>query len=410
MRLALLLLAASGLSADFDAKLWRHRRAITAVEPVTRLALPPAIFGQAQPSLGDLRVVSSAGAEVPYLLTVAQARTQTQAVPVRLVNRESRNGALRATLEFDGQQVHNRLTLVVTRQDFRSKVLVEASEDGRAWATVRRAAFVFRYRGDDGQLAEHLTIHYPDSRRRRLRLTLEDWPVAAEFQGVQLESATANEARRAVVWEGAPRAVESGARKRSCYQFHTGSMAPYDRLTVRPAVTSTAAAAAPASFHRSVMVETSRDGQRWMWVATGALYRTEHDESLTVELPEAVTPELRLCIFQGDDVPLQVEAVRVEGVQREVTFRAAPQTQYWLYHGNPVAMPPSYDLARTAGAELAGAALAGSWGAAEGNPQYVGPAPPVVPWTDRYPAVLYSGLALAVAGLGWLALRLLRSA
>ena len=400
-----LLCAVCGLTADlfadFDPPSWKRRQRITVAEPVTRVRLDAQVYADAAASLADLRVTRD-GAEVPYLLSVAQAQMETAVVSARLMNRESRQGTLMATIEFEGRQVHNRLELEVTREDFRTKVRVEASDDGRVWAVVRAGAYVFRYKTGDGRVAEHLTIQYPDSRRRLVRLTVEEWPDAAQFTGVRVTRDTSRSARRSVLWQAASGMAVTTVKKTSCAVVDTGTAAPRDRLLVEPG-------AEPAVFHRSVTLEESLDGKSWSWLAAGALYRTAGDSSLAVEFSETRSPWLRVCVFQGDDAPLRFARVQVEGLDREATFRGAAAGEYWLYYGAARAAAPSYDLARTAGAEFWAAARVGALGAAEANPGYVAPAAPVLPWSDRYPVLLYAGLGVAVLGLGWMALKLLRS-
>ncbi|MCX6605167.1 MAG: hypothetical protein NTV52_16425, partial [Acidobacteria bacterium] len=133
------------------------------------------------------------------------------------------------------------------------------------------------------------------------------------------------------------------------------------------------------------------------------------EESLAVSFTETQLPWQRLCVFQGDDEAVVLESVKLSGVDREVFFRSEGAGSYWLYSGAGGARAPEYDLARTAGAEFWGSAQAGKLGAREANPGYR-PAPePVTPWTERFPGLLYGVMGVAVVGIGWMALRLLKS-
>lgn len=384
--------------AAFVPQRWLYRQRIATAGAVTRLALDRAVYDGAGDSLADLRVVRD-GAEVPYLLDAAYAKQQTTEAPVRVVNKETRAGTLYATLELDASpEPHNQLQLAVTRDDFRSQLSIEASDDGRTWATVRQAAYIFRYRTDDGQAAEHTTLRYPDSRRRYLRLAIAQWPNAAEFTGASVRRDASTSASRSEIWSAREPAVE--ARNRStCAVFATGTRTPRD--------TAVLAIAQPPTFHRSVTVEQSEDGRRWSWLGTGALYRISGEESLTVTFPETRAPQQRLCVFQGDDQAVKITSVQLLGVDRVVAFRSDGPGGYWLYYGATNAARPEYDLAQTAGRSFFASAQAGSLGAREANPAYQAPVQPLPPWTERYPALLYTVLALAVGGLGWLALRLL---
>jgi hypothetical protein len=380
---------------------WRYRQRITTAPgvPVTRVTVDRAVYDGAAVGLEDLRVMRDGSVEVPYLLTVANASEGTKEFPVRVVNQEWRAGSLAATLELPGREPHNELRLNVTRLDFRSRVLVEASEDGRGWATVRQAAYIFRYRADDGQVVEHTTLHYPDSRRRYLRVTLSDWPDPAGLGGATVFFNHAAEARRSPIWSGDQWATTASG----CMVFDTGTTAPRDRAGLTPT------AGGPPVFHRSVSIEESADGKSWSWLGAGAIYRIRGEESLAVDFPETRSRWHRLCIFQGNDQPVRLSRVQLSGVDRVVSFRSQEPGAYWLYYGAPSAPAPVYDLARTAGEEFTSAAGAGALSAREANPAYRAPAAPARPWTERYPALLYAVMGVAVGGLGWMALRLLRA-
>jgi len=401
-KLSLAGLAAGLLTAAFAPEGWLYRQKVEVAGPVTRVTLDRELYAGAAGSLEDLRVVRD-GVEVPYLLRVAHAVRVGGEVGVRVVNRETRGESLFVTLEFVGKIVlHNQVRLEVSREEFRSQVKIEGSDDGRQWGTVRQGAYIFQYKTDGGQLARHTTLRYPDSRRRFLRLTLSGWPEASEFTGATVWSDTSAEGRRSEIW-GVSRPSYETKNRTTCTVLDTGSRAPRDtaRMTV---------AAGREQFYRSVTVEHSLDGKAWAWAGAGAIYRVAGEESLAVTFAETQFPWQRLCVYQGDDEAVLLESVKLSGVDREVFFRSAVAGGYWLYAGaTAAAKGPEYDLARTAGAEFWGSAQAGKLGAREANPGYKPPPEPVKPWTERFPGLLYTVMGVAVVGIGWMALRLLRT-
>ncbi len=379
---------------------WLYRQRITTASPVTRITLDKAVYDGAAFSLADLRVIRD-GNEVPYLLTVAGAQRQFGLAPVRIVNKESRAGVLFVTLELNTSDPHNQLQLAVTREDFRSQLTIEASDDGRQWSTVRRSAYIFRYRADDGQIVEHTTLRYPDSRRRYVRLAIAGWPDPERFTGASVLFDRASQASRSEIWSFANRTAPAITITRStCLVLNTGTRAPRDRAELTMADTG--------PFHRGVTIDEGSDGKVWSHHGSGAIYRIRGEESLSLDFPETRLPFQRVCIYQGDDKPVTPTGIRLLGIDRAVTFRSEAAGTYWLYYGKASAEAPSYDIARTAGDEFA-TAKAGSLSAREPNPAYKPPPAPVLPWTERFPGLLYAVLAVAVAGLGWMALRLLRS-
>ena len=400
-KLSLLIFGVGLLGAAFLPERWLYRQKVEVAGAVTRVTLDRDTYAGAAGALGDLRVVRD-GVEVPYLLRVAHATRVGGELEVRVVNKETRGGSLFVTLEFLGKAVlHNQVNLVVSRPEFRSQVKIEGSDDGRQWGTVRQGAYIFQYQTDGGQAATHTTLGYPDSRRRFLRLTLSGWPDASEFTGATVWSDTSLEARRTEIWSVERPKYETKNRT-SCTVLETGSWAPRDtaRVTV---------AAGRERFYRSVTVEHSVDGKSWGWAGAGAIYRVPGEEGLAVTFAETQLPWQRLCVFQGDDEAVLLDSVKLSGVDREVVFRSEGPGGYWLYSGASGARAPEYDLARTAGAEFGSSALGGKLGAREANPGYKPPPEPVKPWTERFPGLLYGVMGVAVVGIGWMALRLLKT-
>lgn len=396
MRLLTLLSCALVLAAAFVPARWRYRQRIVTAGPVTRVVLDRAVYDGAAPGLDDLRVGRDGAGEVPYLLRLAGAGAETLTRTVQIVNQEWRAGALSATLELEGQ--HNELLLDISRVDFRSRVAIEASDDGKQWALLRRAAYIFRYTADDGRVVEETTLRYPDSRRRYVRLTLSDWPGPEGFTGASVAWNRSTEARRSEVWSGEARLEGT----RSCAVFATGTTAPRDRAVVAIAPDSV------QTFHRSATLEESEDGKSWRWLASGALYRIQGEESLALDFAETRARWMRLCVRQGDDRPVRLSRVQLLGLDRELTFRSDAPGAYWLYYGATSAVAPVYDLAQIAGTNFQASAQRGSLGAREANPGFAAEPDPR-PWTEKHPALLYTALGVAVCGLGWVALKLLRT-
>ncbi|MCX6605168.1 MAG: DUF3999 family protein, partial [Acidobacteria bacterium] len=241
-KLSLVIFGAGLLGAAFAPERWLYRQKVEVAGAVTRVTLDRDVY--AGGSLDGLRVVRD-GAEVPYLLRVAQATRVGGELEVRVVNKETRGGSLFVTLEFAGKAVlHNQVNLVVSRAEFRSEVKIEGSDDGRVWGTVRQGAYIFQYQTYGGQAATYTTVGYPDSKRRYLRLTLSGWPDAAEFTGATVWRDTSLEARRTEIW-AAQRPVYEGRSRTTCAVLETGSRAPRDTVGVT-------VAAGRERFYRSV--------------------------------------------------------------------------------------------------------------------------------------------------------------
>jgi hypothetical protein len=134
----------------------------------------------------------------------------------------------------------------------------------------------------------------------------------------------------------------------------------------------------------------------WRFVRRGVLYRIHHKnkttEALKVEDLNAPYRYLKLLIFNGDNPPIQIKGVSVYRRETRLVFQAETGERYMLLGGNPNVGGADYDLAKAVQGlddiKLPVASL--------GPPTLVAPKQPLRPWTERYSAVIWIVLILAV--------------
>ncbi len=319
-----------------------------------------------------------------------------------------RDGAASAVLDFGGRLRKTRLQLSLSGENFRRRVSVEGGEAGDEWVTIVDEAWVFAVPGPAPARYETLTlpendfpllrvvVHPGDGERGRILLRAALVPAGQEpprrEQVLEPHWTRAEDTRSRETWL----TVDLGARHQP---FHAVDLDVAD-----------------ARFFREARLEARREpaaGSGALWWAElggGAVYRLEHDGRRRECLRLAVSGRervLRLRLRNGDDRPLDIRGLSVRVPVERVVFEAAAGRSYRLAYGSP-GEAPTFDLGRTVGDAAAWAASAAdaALGPAQGNRR----AAASPPWTERHPALLWSGLLLVVVVLALLTLRALRSA
>jgi hypothetical protein len=143
-----------------------------------------------------------------------------------------------------------------------------------------------------------------------------------------------------------------------------------------------------------VEVFCSDDAKSWNYAGGGGLWKTQHQESLSLRIPEMWMRYAKLTVFNGDDQPLQIPEIQLSGLRRTILFPSATEGIYTLFSGNSRGAKPSYDLEKTLpdSIEAAPAKL----GAVKNNSEFQ---PSTKPWTDRNPMLLNSVLVVAVTAM-----------
>ena len=108
-----------------------------------------------------------------------------------------------------------------------------------------------------------------------------------------------------------------------------------------------------------------------------------------------------VVIENGDDTPIDLSAVRLDMIERDLCFDAAPG-KFTLHYGDPALVSPQYDYA-TLFRSQANATVA-TLGPEQANPAYE-PRPDDRPFTEKHPALLWVALAVVILLLAGIALR-----
>ena len=390
------------LLADFQPSGWKFRRplAIETGAQVVVLNVDRGVYSNSQPGLADLRVVSGQD-EVPYVLEKMSGSHQREEVSNRVSDQGvTPPGDLELTVDLVHSQRHNGIRLSTPRTNFRQRIGIATSEDGRRWTRVRDDGYIF----DFSQDARHVSVvyvGYPVSSRRYVRVTIHGWNDPKAVTGCSVAIEEDKPAVRDMMAELNAKPQQDPKTQSTLYTWDLGAPGiPHDALSLDVDT---------PEFERAAAVETSLDGKDWSALGQGVLFRFPKEESLRLDFSESHDRYLRLRIYNRDDRPLAVKKAALSVIRTRVKFKPAGGS-YWLYYGNADAHAPSYDLRDLLAREAPSPEATITGGAEERNPDYREKPPPARPWSEQHPGILYIVLAVAVVGMGTVTIRFLRKA
>ncbi len=375
-----------------------------AVEGPGRVAVPldRDVYAEARADLGDIRVVDDTGRRVPFVIDRDAPEPPPPLHPVVLNRAFVAGKTAIATLDF-GQKVRkSALRVSLSGANFRRRVDVEGSDDGRAFSTLLDDAWVFAI----PEVTRYETIGLPDGDHRFLRLTVHLGP--DDPRRIEIGDVTADGARApasAGEWLPVPmRAIRRDRERDTLVVLDLpGARHPFRAIELEVAT---------SAFLRAVVVEAQRVPLDWAAIGDGVVYRYESGgrfyERTRLEVGGRER-RIRLRVRDLDDAPLDVRGAAVLVPKERVLFEAQPGRVYWLAYGSQDAPAPLFDLERTMGAPDAWAAQARE--GRLGQPQRISAEPAAArPWTERHPALLWAGLVVVALLLGAVTWRALREA
>jgi hypothetical protein len=404
-------LGASALSSDLPSawRSWRYSRPIESgrADALNYLILDREVFSHSENQLADLRIIDDLGHELPFEVR-SQITPPPQPVQLAATLRENSfvPGQFTQVVLDLGERAsfHNSVRVQTTESDFINWVEVAASDDTRQWRIVNARAPISRFRKEN--LEGNQLVRYSENNARYLRVRIQEAAHTFEVSDVEVFSSPAFRSEAPV--EGGALLSASllpdsnGASSQTQWTVDLGASAiPIARFnfeTTQP------------EFYRAVRLLNSADQKEWQSRGGGEIHRFvvngRTEESLSVQCYELWGPRYwRVEVLNASDAPLPELRLSLTMPLRFVLFHPARGRSYRLIYGNFRAAAPQYDLARTlhiqANDELARQGL----GAEEATSNYADPRP----FTERHPNLLWIALAIAVALLGYAALRAMRT-
>jgi hypothetical protein len=407
MRVVLALLSASAPVAGQVPDAWRQWLYASPIETagvpsvrLTSVVVAEGVASRAQPDLADLRVIDDAGREIPYVLHAKSGGRRIELQTARVLEPSFVPGK-HAQIILDagsGAAVHNSVRLhIQSADDLITWVEIAVSDDASDWRVVRERGSIFILR-QEGR-GEKTAVSYADSPARYVRARVLEDPARYSLTGAEIGFERSRSGESVAV--GLPLVRRTDVPRRSVWQSPAGPPRSISEIRFETA---------QKAFVRPVTVEWSDDGKVWRRAGAGEISRTveggQPRESLSVAFEERRAAEWRISVHDGNDTAVPDLVPAAFATPRRVVFNQEPGRRYTLIYGHARASAPQYDLSRLTDEAVLDAAVDAGLGPAITNANYSDPAP----WTEQNPIVVWVALLVAVAVLGWLAVRALKSA
>ncbi len=357
------------------------------------------VWPHALPNLDDLRLYA-AGKEIPYARRTMWGSRETEQKTVRLLQPGTLGGKTQFLLDMSGVSEYDRITLTLSTKNYVAHARVEGQDDshGTQWANLGTTTL---FDLSDEKLGHNSTLQIPVSTYKYLRVTLDGLVKPSDIQGATAGIERAQEA----VWRdlnSEPNETKEG--KDTVLTFSVPENVPVERvmLTIDPA---------QGNFQRAIEAQSDKRST----TGVGEISRIHMQrnggkidvDQTWLSLNAARQGQLRAVIHNGDDAPLRITRARLQQYERRIYFDCDAGAMLGLYYGDQKLDAPVYDYAKLFQSDASAGQM--QMGTEEANAGYTG-RPDDRPWSDRHPAVLWAAILAAVAILGGIAMRSIKTA
>lgn len=373
------------------------------------LIVPLQVMDKAQNDLADLRLYDAQGREIPYAVRIRREVSDQREMPARLFNQVSL-GAKTGEVSLDlGEAAgeHNEIEIETAGKNFRRRVELEGSDNGKEWRMLKTADVVFRFESENKSVSSD-RVTYPTSRFRYLRarvfadeLTDNEVPV---ITGVKVVRTVRTQGER-TAWDAvvpSPQLLRNQGAPASAWTIDLGARVPCDRLEID---------VNDESFSRPFLLEAVDGPENIRLVASGELTQRVGEERRPLVVTfdrEEPTRKLRLLVTDYSNQTLSISSIRASAPARQLVFelKETSAQPLRLFFGNPKAIAPHYDFEKNLPASFSTVLVRTEVGAAQINPEYK---PEPLPLTERIPWLIYVVLAASSLALAMILISLART-
>jgi hypothetical protein len=356
------------------------------------------IWQHALPNLDDLRLYA-AGKETPYAGRTMWGSRETEQKTVRILQPGIVNGKTQFLLDMAGVSEYDRVTLAIRTKNFVAHARVEGQDDshGTHWANLGTTTL---FDLSEEKLGHNSALQIPVSAYKYLRVTIDGLVKPSDVQSGTAGIERAQEA----VWRDLtsdPILTQEG--KDTVLIFSVSVNIPVDRvlLAIDPA---------QGNFQREIEVQIDK-GSPARVGEVSRIHIQRNGGRIDVDrtwlsLSATGQGQLRAVIHNGDDAPLKITRARLQQYERRIYFDCDAGAALGFYYGDQKLGAPVYDYAKLFQSDASAEQV--QLGAEEMNASYSG-RPDERPWSERHPAVLWAAILAAVALLGGIAARSIKS-
>ena len=357
------------------------------------------IWERARPDLADLRLLDGAD-QVPYALREKRGRRSQEEQEAKILNLGTVAGQTQFVLDVGEIPEYDRVKLRLEAKNFVAVAKVAGEVELNRGPLAQLGSTTLYDFSREG-LGSNVVLQLPTSNFRYLHVTLGPGIRPEDVKGATISNLQETKTSWTAVGTK-PEITQEG--KSTIVRWDTPPHVPLDRVIFRVAPRD-------VNFRRSVTLKTigAKPGEE-IFRAGGSISRVRvtrganavNSESLELDVPSTRAGKYILTIENGDDRPLDLEAVQPQSVERRVYFDPQGKSSLRLYYGDEKLTAPVYDYDKFFRDDTA-AALA-QLGPGAANPQYAA-RPDVRPWTEQHQGVMWAAMVVAIAGLALVAVR-----
>lgn len=331
-------------TASAQISTYKYKRELKGItEKWQSLALPSQFFGKVQGDLSDLRIYGIKGKdtiEVPFFVKDNSLKKTEQKADAKLINKAAADGVHFITIVPETTNTINKIDLTVVEDNFDWLVKLEGSNDNSSWFTLLTN---YRITGIKNQSIAYKfsTLNFEEAQYKYYRISIPN------KEQPKIEGATTSK-QDSLLQQSKSTVVTSfnlkndQKSKTTIIDVQLKNVVPISKVSLK--------VMSDMDYYRPIKIEcvtdsfetSKKQNYNYMLLHDGFLTSVEKP---TFQFDGPFTDKIKITIENFDNQPLAIKGITVDEAQYNLVARfGAADYNYALYYGNDKANAPVYDL------------------------------------------------------------------
>ena len=326
------------LLSTFAKAQFRFERKIAAVTSSDWYSVPldESILTKLNPSFSDIRIYSSDGTEIPFLLRTSHDETSLEEVSLETYNISKKGNDLYFSIKLANQEAINHATLNFAEENYDTYVTIEGSNNEKEWFAIDREQRII-FVADNHIRYTSNTIYWSSSRFVYLRFKVAN---AKSFTLSSVDFSLTS--KKAGVFRMVNHPINSSTRNKITELKTTFNSKEYlAKLTLE--------AEPNQKYYRSYQIETLTDSFKtekgwqpnYTTLQSGVISSFKQD---TILFEPVLCSNLRVLIFNEDNPPIKVKSITTWSPEVSLVANLK-KGNYTLKYANDKIGMANYDVA-----------------------------------------------------------------
>lgn len=314
------------------------------IDSLNRIIITDEMYSKAQKDLSDLRIFgidkgNNIKNEIPYIIYRNLDKNKIEKINYKIINESNKNGFYYFTFEILDEIELNEIQLKFENKNFDWLIDLEGSSDLNNWYNIVNK---YRILSIQNSIIDYdfSNIKIKPSRYKyyKIRIKTNETPIIKDCQIYKTSKISGKFKTYKPIYT---KTIEKESNNSTVIKVKLQDIVPINKISL--------IFNKETDFYRNIIITTIIDSFK---TETGFHYQTQNIysgqisslDTNNIEFESYITDNLTITIFNKDNNKLNLENLKIYGIETELICKFQKDFDYFLFYGNKNIFFPDYDF------------------------------------------------------------------